>query len=183
MYYAANALCGGFEIVNDVIRRTLSAAFRFESMTCADQKRDGAGAQARVHIGAFVPHKKRARKTSRQRPCGIFEEAGLRLTAATVILWPMRTDVDSVQCRAVGGQELHHASIDRAECFGEAFPTAHRGLIADHRDRNAKAIQHTNALGGPRQQLHAFDGGQVMPFDIDRSIAIKKNDQAGRAST
>jgi hypothetical protein len=43
MYYAANSFGGGFKIVNDVVWRTLTAAFRFESMTGASREGSGAG--------------------------------------------------------------------------------------------------------------------------------------------
>jgi hypothetical protein len=174
MYYAANPLGGGFKIVNDVVRRTVAAAFRFESMTGADQECNGAGTQASLNVGAFISHQKRACGIGRQSPRGIFDKAGLRLTADAVILGPVRTDVNSVQCGAISSQEFYHTPIDRAKGFGQALAAAHRRLIADHDNTNAEAIQHSNTLGSPGQQLHAFDRGQVMPLDVDRSIAIEK---------
>lgn len=147
MYYAANSLGGGFEVVNDVVRRTLAGAFCFDSMTSADQERDGADTQASLNIGAFVSHQKRASRIGRQRPRGILDKAGLRLTAGAVILRQMRTNIDSVEDRAIGGQEFHHTPIDCAKSFRRAFPAAYHRLIADYHNRNAEAIQHSNALG------------------------------------
>ena len=178
MYYAANPFGGGFEIVNDVVRRTIAAAFRFEAIAGADQEGDRAGTPASQNVGAFISNQKRARGTGRQCPRGIFDQAGFRLATGTIILRPMRTYVDSIHGRAIGSQEFHHAPIDRAKGFGQALPAAHCRLIADHHNRNAEAIQHSNTLGCARQQLHTFDRGQVMPLDVDRSIAIKKDEHA-----
>jgi hypothetical protein len=183
MYYAANSFSGGFKVVNDVVRRTIAAAFRFESMTGADQESGGACATASLNVGAFISHKKRTRGIGRQCSRRVLDQAGLRLAACAAFLRQMRTDVNSIQHRVIGGEQFHHAPIDRVQNFWRAFPAAYCRLIADHHHRNAEPIQHSNTLGSTGQQLHAFNRGQVVPLDVYRPIAIEKDGQAWRAST
>jgi hypothetical protein len=91
----------------------------------------------------------------------------------------MRTGINPIYGCTFVREEIDHALIDGGQRFKRAVPAAHDGLVADNHDRTAEPIQHSNAFGGSGKYFHAFHGGQVMPLDVYRSIAIEKDDHAG----
>lgn len=182
MYYAADLLGRALEIVRNVIRPAFAGPLGIQPVTGTDKESGRTRGAASLDVRALVTHDESEREFSPEGVPPFLDESGFWLAAGATVFRGVRAGIDGIEDRAFTGKELDHTLVDRLKRLRRTASASNHRLVADYHNRAAELIQEANAVGRSGQQLHAFNRGQVMPLDVDSSIAVEENDHAGRAS-
>ena len=92
----------------------------------------------------------------------------------------MRTDVEGIEVGACGSEPVLEPYVNARERVSRHIATGDGGLVGNHDGKATGVINSSDGVARSFEQLHLFDGTQIVDIPVERPITVEEHRRAER---
>ncbi len=139
------------------------------------QHRFHAGSMPEFDIPTLVPDHIGSREVEPEVSLGPLDHQRSRLPAEAAVVRMMRTEINGVQLRAGGRQQLSQAAVRGLQDLGCEHPAPDAGLIRNQDDAGPRAIESSHAVCRAGDHLQFLRVSNIADLVIQGAVPIQKH--------